>query len=41
MPWLTFSVWATTLHTRVNLDHQLDHFVHQPELSEGAVTARR
>ena len=37
----TLSVWETTRHPWVTFDHQLDHFGHQPELSEGAVTARR
>ena len=37
MPWPTVSVWETTRHPWVTFDHQLDHFVHQPELIEGSV----
>jgi hypothetical protein len=39
MPRPTLSVWETTRHPWVTLDHQLDHFGHQPELSEGLVAA--
>jgi hypothetical protein len=37
----TLSVWETTRHPWVTFDHELDHFVHQPELIEDPVTARR
>jgi hypothetical protein len=40
MPRPTLSVWETTRHPWVTFDHELDHFVHQPELIEGPVTAR-
>jgi hypothetical protein len=41
MPWPKFSVWETARHPWVTFDHELDHFVHQPELIEDPVTARR
>ena len=41
MPWPTVSVWETTRHPWVTLDHGLDHFGRQVELIEGPVTARR
>jgi FAD/FMN-containing dehydrogenase len=37
----TLSVWETTRHPWVTFDHERDHFVHQPELIEDPVTARR
>lgn len=37
----TLSVWETTRHPWVTFDHELDHFVHQPELIEDPVTAGR
>ena len=41
MPWPTLSVWETARHPWVTFDHELDHFVHQVELTEDPVTARR
>ena len=41
MPWPTVSVWETTRHPWVTFDHGLARFGRQPELVEGAVTARR
>jgi hypothetical protein len=41
MPWPTLSVWETTRHPWVTLDHQLDHFVQQPKLSEVPIAASR
>jgi hypothetical protein len=40
MPWPKFSVWETARHPWVTFAHELDHFVHQPELIEDPVTAR-
>jgi hypothetical protein len=40
-PGRKFSVWETARHPWVTFDHELDHFVHQPELIEDPVTARR
>jgi hypothetical protein len=39
MPWPNFSVWETAQHPWVTFDHELDHFVHQPELIEDPVMA--
>jgi len=41
MPWPMASVWETTRHPWVIFDHELHHSGRQPELVEGAATARR
>jgi hypothetical protein len=40
MAWPMLSVWEATRHPWVTLDHQLDHFERQPELTEGLAAGR-